>query len=104
VEAPNQAATLTNIRVLEFVPLELDSIRELRFNRTDNVGPHAGGRTGECKLHQDSLSIDGRVGLRTLDPGKQTGFIHIEFARARASIEGTPDATTVRPVLAFLAG
>ena len=50
------------------------------------------------------FSIDGRVGLRTLDPGKQTGFIHIEFARARASIEGTPDATTVRPVLAFLAG
>jgi hypothetical protein len=36
--------------------------------------------------------------------GKQTGSIHIEFARARVSIDGSADVATVRAVLEFLAG
>jgi transposase len=36
--------------------------------------------------------------------GKRTAIIHIEFARARISIEGTADAATVRAVLECLAG
>jgi transposase len=36
--------------------------------------------------------------------GKRTGSIHIEFARARVSIEGTADGATVRAVLECLAG
>jgi transposase len=36
--------------------------------------------------------------------GKQTGFIHIEFARARVSIGGSADSATVRAVLECLAG
>jgi transposase len=35
---------------------------------------------------------------------KQTGSIHIEFARARVSIEGSADDATVRAVLECLAG
>ena len=36
--------------------------------------------------------------------GKRAAFIHIEFARARVSIEGSADAATVRAVLECLAG
>ena len=36
--------------------------------------------------------------------GKQTGSIHIEFARARVSIDGSADVATVRAVLESLAG
>lgn len=35
---------------------------------------------------------------------KPAGSIHIEFGRARVSIEGTADAATVRAVLECLAG
>jgi transposase len=35
---------------------------------------------------------------------RQTGSIHIEFARARVRIEGTADVATVRAVLECLAG
>ena len=35
---------------------------------------------------------------------KQTGFIHIDFAGARVSIEGITDAAIVRAVLECLAG
>jgi hypothetical protein len=34
----------------------------------------------------------------------QHGIIHIEFASARVSIEGTADGTTLRAVLECLAG
>lgn len=41
---------------------------------------------------------------RPKEKGKRAGFIHIEFARARVSIEGTADVGTVRAVLECLAG
>jgi len=34
----------------------------------------------------------------------QHGIIHIEFARARVSIEGTADETTLQAILEYLAG
>ena len=41
---------------------------------------------------------------RSKEKGKRAGIIHIDFARARVSIEGTADAGTVRAVLECLAG
>lgn len=41
VEALNRAVTVTKGTFLESVHLELNSIRELRFERTDDAGPAA---------------------------------------------------------------
>lgn len=41
---------------------------------------------------------------RSKENGKGAGVIHIEFVRARVSIEGTADAGLVRAVLECLAG
>ena len=51
----------------------------------------------------DAVEQDG-TSQRTKEQGKRAGIIHIEFARARVSIEGTADAGTVRAVLECLAG
>jgi hypothetical protein len=44
------------------------------------------------------------TGAASKQKGKRTGSIHIEFARARVSIEGTADAATLCAVLECLAG
>ena len=51
----------------------------------------------------DTVELD-ETSHASKQKGKQSGFIHIEFARARVSIEGSADAATVRAVLECLAG
>jgi transposase len=65
------------------------------------------GNTSEPALLEVRVAdrVEQRETSRASTPkGKQTGFIHIEFARARVSIDGTADAATVRAVLECLAG
>jgi transposase len=51
----------------------------------------------------DAVERD-ETGQASKQKGRRTGSIHIEFARARVSIEGAADAATVRTVLECLAG
>lgn len=46
----------------------------------------------------------GQISGVSKSKANQHGIIHIEFARARVSIEGTVDGTTLRAVLESLAG
>lgn len=51
----------------------------------------------------DAVELDG-TSHASEQKSKQSGSIHIELARARVSIDGSADATTVRAVLESLAG
>jgi transposase len=51
----------------------------------------------------DAVELD-ETSHASKQKGKRTGSIHIEFARARVSIDGSADAATIRAVLESLAG
>jgi transposase len=51
----------------------------------------------------DAVELD-ETSHASKQKGKRTGSIHIEFAQARVSIDGSADVATVRAVLECLAG